>query len=132
MISKFRSKVWDPLLIVSQIVSMQFQFYSSLLIINYIFNKFIYSLSSTDKYKIYSLSHIFDHRLVNFHDVNNTFVCIAFLANSLFRWVSLNASQYGATRVNHCHLIRRHSDTFNIKAINDSSYIGFFALVFGI
>lgn len=83
--SRFRSKIWDPLLIVSQIISMQFQFYSSLLIVNFIFNKIVYALVSSEKYKIYSLNQIFDHRLVNFNDVNNSFVCLAFLSNSFLR-----------------------------------------------
>jgi hypothetical protein len=94
--SKFRSKIWDPSLIVSQIVSMQFQFYASLLIINYIFTHFVhlaynrnYNSDSVSEQVVYSLEQIFDHRLVNFHNANNTFICFGFLINSLLRYIKI-------------------------------------------
>ena len=83
MTSKFRSKIWDPHLIISQIISMQFQFYTSLLIINYLLNKLINKSSSTNQ--IYSLSQIFDHRFLNFQSTYNTFLCFTFVSNSLLR-----------------------------------------------
>jgi hypothetical protein len=83
MTSKFRSKIWDPHLIISQIIAMQFQFYSSLLIINYLLNKLINKSSSTNQ--VYSLSQIFDHRFLNFQNTYNTFLCLTFISNSLLR-----------------------------------------------
>ena len=87
--SKFRSKIWDPLLIVSQIISMQFQFYTTLLILNYILSRFVhfayntnYDRSENDGRAIYSLEQIFDHRLINFHNANNTFLCFTFILNA--------------------------------------------------
>ena len=87
MTSKFRSKIWDPLLIISQIISLQFQFYSTLLLFVCTFNSFSYYFLSNENYKTYSLNHIFDHRSVNFKNANNTFVSLSFILNSLLRFV---------------------------------------------
>jgi hypothetical protein len=85
MTSKFRSKIWDPHLIVSQIVSMQFQFYTSLLLINYLLNKLINKSSSENQ--VYSLNQIFDHRFLNFQNSYNTFLCLSFISNALLRYI---------------------------------------------
>jgi hypothetical protein len=90
--SKFRSKIWDPLLLSSQIISLQFQFYTSMLILNYFLSRFVhfaydrnYDGTENTEFTIYSLEQIFDHRLVNFHNANNTFICFAYILNSLLR-----------------------------------------------
>lgn len=86
MASKFRSKIWDPLLLVSQIVSMQFQFYSSLLLLNFFINKFVNIAHSESDKSFYSLDNIFDHRMINFQNSNNTFLCFTFMINSVIRY----------------------------------------------
>jgi len=87
MATKFRSKIWDPFLIISQIVSMQFQFYSTLLLINYLTNRFLVLFDLTEEN--YSLDHIFNHKLVNFGNVSNAFMCINLVLNSFLRFVPL-------------------------------------------
>ena len=82
--SKFRSKVWDPSLIASQIVTLQFQFYSTLLFINYLLNRFI-NAAFLSELAPYSLSQIFDYRSVNFHSTSNGFVCFAYVINSFVK-----------------------------------------------
>ncbi len=93
--SKFRSKIWDPSLIIFQIISMQFQFYSTLLILNYMFSRFVhfaynrnFNGADTSNQVVYSLEQIFDHRLINFHNASNTFICFSFIINSLIRYIS--------------------------------------------
>ena len=82
--TKFRSRVWDPALLVSQIISMQFQFYSTLLFVNYLLNRFLSATFSAQPV-FYSLAQVFDHRLVNLQTANNGFYCLAFLVNSIVR-----------------------------------------------
>lgn len=85
MVSKFRSRPWDPMLITSQIMSMQFQFYSTFLLCNYIMNQFVNITNMSPEHIQYSLAQIFDHRLVNFKNSHNTFICFAYVANAFIR-----------------------------------------------
>jgi hypothetical protein len=84
--SKFRSKVWDPILIISQIISIQFQFYTSLLLLNYFWTIILNNIFGMENVQ-YSLSQIFDHRQISFKTTQNTFVCLTFLLNSILRFV---------------------------------------------
>lgn len=86
MSSKFRSKIWDPMLIVSQIISMQFLFYSFLLILNFLSNEFLNFTNLSDQVG-YSLDQIFDYRLLNLKNAHNSFVSISFFLNSISRFV---------------------------------------------
>jgi len=85
MSSKFRNRSWDPILIISQIISMQFQFYSTLLFCNYFSNQFVNLTNLSSETVQYSLSQIFDHRQLNFKSAHNTFICFSFIGNSLIR-----------------------------------------------
>ncbi|CAF0899567.1 unnamed protein product [Brachionus calyciflorus] len=95
--SKFRSKIWDPLLLTSQIISMQFQFYTTLLFINYLCSKFLHVMTNSNPNNIYSLENIFDYRLVNFKSSNNFLLCLTFiitaLLSALFQWKLVNRSK---------------------------------------
>ena len=85
MSSKFRSKIWDPQLIISQIISMQFQFYSSLLLLNYVLHLavLVYNNNVSDETNFYSLSHIFDYNHLNFKNRTNTLITFSFILNSV-------------------------------------------------
>lgn len=75
------------MLIVSQIISMQFLFYSSLLIFNYLLNEFV-NLANFSGQIVYSLDQIFDYRLLNLKNAHNSFVCFSFFFNSILRLVA--------------------------------------------
>ncbi|RNA32681.1 SYS1 -like protein [Brachionus plicatilis] len=94
--SKFRSKIWDPWLITSQIISMQFQFYSTFLFMNFM-NAHFLNIFKANPTNFYSLENIFDYRLVNFKNSNNTFLCLNLIASSLisalFLWKLVNRSK---------------------------------------
>ncbi|XP_071958978.1 protein SYS1 homolog [Antedon mediterranea] len=79
--ASFRSYVWDPILIISQMLSMQTVFYVSLgfwLIL-------IDNISSTNK----SLDQIFNHQSLDISSGSGKVILIAFMLNSLTGAVSL-------------------------------------------
>lgn len=82
--SKFRSKIWDPWLLISQIISMQFQFYSTLVLINFM-NARLLNIFKSNPENFYSLENIFDYRFVNFKNSNNIFLCFNIFSTSLIR-----------------------------------------------
>ncbi|XP_060081286.1 protein SYS1 homolog [Ylistrum balloti] len=75
MTGHFRSNVWDPVLIISQIVSMQCQFYLILGIWNYFMNTFGNFDSSLDK--------VFTETDLDVLETSGRLNVIAFLLNSL-------------------------------------------------
>jgi protein SYS1 len=79
MINKFRSNVWDPLLIIAQIISMQCGFYASLLILVYLSTFFV---SNTNDY-FNTLDQIFDFNRLTFKSTYGYLLSIIFLLNSL-------------------------------------------------
>lgn len=81
MINKFRSNVWDPLLIITQIISMQCGFYASLLILVYISTFFV---SNTNDY-FNTLDQIFDFNRLSFKSSHGYLLSFVFLLNSLIR-----------------------------------------------
>ncbi len=82
--SKFRSNVWDPLLIVSQMISMQLQFYFTLTLLIYSTHLF-FNLLQINKNDFYSLDKLFNFKMISFEEISGRFNIIAFLANSLVR-----------------------------------------------
>lgn len=82
--SRFRSNVWDPILIISQIISLQLQFYFTLAIIIY-FNHVFFNFLQINKNDFYSLDKIFNFKNINFKEISGRFNIVAFLANSLVR-----------------------------------------------
>ena len=84
MTSKFRSNVWDPILILFQIISMQLQFYFTLALIIYLNHSFT-NFIKINKNDVYSLDKIFDFKSINFDEISGRMNTFAFLANSLVR-----------------------------------------------
>jgi hypothetical protein len=82
--SKFRSNVWDPLLIVTQMISMQLQFYFTLTLLIYSTHLF-FNLLQINKNDFYSLDKLFNFKKINFVEISGRFNIISFLANSLVR-----------------------------------------------
>ena len=87
MSSKFRSKIWDPMLIISQIIAMQFFFYSTLLLFNYLSNEFFNMINISESI-IYSLDDIFDHRYLNLKNIHNILICVNMVFNSISRLIN--------------------------------------------
>ena len=79
----FRTYIWDPVLIVSQIVAIQGFYYTTLGILMSI----LFQLSSTSP----TLSHLINPRHLNLSNLENTLVVMAMAINSLcvavFLWV---------------------------------------------
>lgn len=90
MTSKFRSNVWDPCLIIFQIISMQLQYYFTLSIIIFIFYNFLNIImlnNQTSNLMVYSLDHLFNYKLVSFVQLNGRLISLAFVANSIVRYI---------------------------------------------
>lgn len=117
--SKFRSKIWDPMLIVSQIISMQFLFYSSLLIFNYLLNEFV-NLANFSGQIVYSLDQIFDYRLLNLKNAHNSFVCFSFFFNSIlssFFYLAHSESLKAVLRFYSNCVRLSHSDLLDLRGL---------------
>jgi hypothetical protein len=97
MTSKFRSTVWDPILLVFQIISMQLQFYFTLSIIIYLINIFFNLIQPKNDLYLYSLDKIFNFKSINFIEKSGRLVSFAFLANSflsaLFEYYIINRTK---------------------------------------
>ena len=73
-VGSFRSTVWDPRLIVAQILSVQGFFYASLFIILFILTAIADEINS--------LSQIYDYRETNLKSRHGFVVFLAFLINA--------------------------------------------------
>jgi len=78
---RFRSYVWDPTLIIMQMLAMQFVYYTTLGLLS----SLILSFGSYPP----SLSHLFDAGVVDYYGAENRLLMIAFVLNSLFGAVAL-------------------------------------------
>ncbi|RWS24369.1 SYS1-like protein [Leptotrombidium deliense] len=107
--SQFRIVVWDPALIISQIVTIQCCFYSSLCLI-------IALLCSVTRESV-SLAHVFDYRSINAKSVFGVSLTCAHLFNTLCGIKNDIAS--GEDVLNlviflYCGLIKLHIRTVNL------------------
>merc|ERR1712038_1610415 len=85
----FRAYIWDPLLIISQIIAMQSFYYVSLCLIL----TFLFQLSTHHP----EMHHVLDPTYINLSNLENTLVVIANIVNSLavsvFLWIIVQRSK---------------------------------------
>lgn len=75
MKGKFRVTVWDPILLISQILTIQALFYTSLAIFVFIVD-FLFADTP-------SITHIFAYHVISFQSGHNVFIILCFLVNAV-------------------------------------------------